>query len=487
MTAPAAGRGPATAPNTMPFTIAAFERALASSLEGLPPAPAAHPRFCVALSGGLDSTVLLAALAELARMRGFLQDVRAVHVDHGLHADAAQWSRASAEAAARAGVRCEVVRVDARGARGESPEAAAREARQAAFRRCLAPGEVLLTAHHADDQLETVLLQWLRGGGLRAVAGMAALAPLGDQAWHARPLLGFSRGELESFAHERSLPWIADPSNDDPRFDRNYLRHAVLPRVRQRWPGAARNVARVAGFARDALELEAAVAAQDLAATRRGAALELAALLRLPEARQRAVLRAWLAALGLPPPAAATLAALRRDAGAAAADRNPRTAWPGAVVHRYRGYLHAVPPHACAPLVEGRWHTGEASVYACGTQARLELEAATGEGLSRARLPAIVQVRRRAGGERFVPAGGAHRRDLRKWLQERAVLPWRREQLPLLVDDDGRLVAVADLGCGAHFAARPGEPSWRVRWHGRGLVTEHDAFGFRWPADPPIG
>ena len=134
--------------------------------------------LCVALSGGLDSTVLLAALAERYRRDG-TRPLRAIHVDHGLHADSATWAARCERLAASLAIALDPVRVDARPAAGESPEAAAREARYAALAGRLGEREVLLTAHHADDQLETILLQWLRGGGLRAVAGMPSVAPFG--------------------------------------------------------------------------------------------------------------------------------------------------------------------------------------------------------------------------------------------------------------------------------------------------------------------
>lgn len=487
----------------MPFTIATFEQALVEALSTLPMAAAAdgdddeddhtrRPRpLCVALSGGLDSSVLLVACADLARDHPRHRwTVRSIHVDHRLHADSARWSDASQQLAWSLDVPIDVVRVDdAQPAPGESPEAVARDARYAALRARLEPGAVLLTAHHADDQLETVLLQWLRGGGLRAVAGMPPLAPLGDRAWHARPLLGFERHELEAFARERGLTWVTDPSNDDLRYDRNYLRHAVLPTLRRRWPAAPRTVGRVAAYAREALQLEREVAARDLAAAARGVTLDVATLHGLPEARQCLVLRAWLVALGLPVPPAGTLAALRRDVRLAAPDRNPYTAWADVAVHRYRGRLHAVRrAHDDEPRrAEGDWPPAASSSYAWTPSSSVALEPGIGAGLSRARLPARLRVAARRGGEAFRPAGSTHRRPLRKWLQEHDVLPWRREDLPLLLDAGGRVVAVADLACAHEYAAQPDEPSWRVTWHGRGEVTEADALARRWPEHPTIG
>ena len=435
-------------------------------------AGAAPGPCCIALSGGLDSTVLLGALAEPAAGRAPL---RAIHVDHALHPDSARWSAHCRTLAERWGVPCEVVRVDARPAPGESPEAAARAARYAALAARLGPGEVLLTAHHGDDQLETVLLQWLRGGGLRAVAGMRAVMPFAA-GWLARPLLGHTRDELHDWAVACGLDWLEDPSNADPRLDRNYLRLAVLPALRARWPAAARTIGRVAAQAAEALDLEAERVGTDLAEVAEGETLALARLAPLPPDRQRLVLRAWLRSLGLVPPARATLESLRHDMLVADAGRIPETRWPGAVVRRYRDRLYAA-----IPTVEDAWRAGNwgpGTAFDLGGLGRLELHAGSGEGISRGRLAGPLEVVPRPTGARFLPAGGAHRRDLRKWLQERGVLPWQRERLPC-IRAMGEIVAIGDLACGGSLAASPGEPSWRVVWHGRPALTEAEAIARR--------
>ena len=462
---------------------------LAVSLEPLlaviaSPGTQQAPALCIALSGGLDSSVLLVALSRLVASGRLAAGLRAIHVDHALHADSARWARASRDLAGRHGVAFDEIRVAVSQAAGHGPEAAAREARYAALAERLEPGEVLVTAHHADDQLETILLQWLRGGGLRSIAGMAPLGRFGATGWLARPLLEFTRTELAAWAGRQGLSWQEDPSNLDRRFDRNYLRLEVLPALRQRWPAVATTAGRVADYARDALAAEAACVAQDLPRVLAGIALDLAALQSLPEPRQRALLRAWLAGLGLPPASARTLAALRRDMAIAASDRIPETRWPGAVVRRYRGRLHAAAAHE-VPLREGRWPTNGDATHAWSSGSSLALVPGVGVGLSRARLPGQVDVRQRTGGEEFVPAGGAHRRPLRKWLQEHDVLPWRRPDLPLLFAGD-RLIAVADLAVAAEFAARADEPSWRIVWQPREAVTESDVLASKWPACPPI-
>ena len=457
------------------FTPERLRDALAGALGAAAVEPAG---YCVALSGGLDSSVLLAALAATA----LPEALRAIHVDHGLHPESALWARHSVGLAERMSVPCEVVAVQARPQPGESPEAAARSARYAALGRRLRPGEVLLTAHHGDDQLETVLLQCLRGGGLRALAGMPAVGAFAGGAWHARPLLGFTRAELRDWAQSQGLEWLEDPSNLDARFDRNYLRLEVLPAVRRRWPAAAATVGRVAAQAAEAIALDEIAGAADLAAVLEGRTIALDGLAPLGPARQRRALRAWLRALALPVPAAATLESLRRDMLAAAADRVPETRWPGAVVRRYRGRLHAGPtPEPSLRLGESgaaTWRPGQ--TLDLGALGRLELKPGRDRGLRRGGSTESLVVRSRPAGALFRPSGTAHRRDLRKWLQERGVLPWMRASLPVVLAD-AEIVAVGDLGYGGALAAAPGEDAWVIEWHGRPVLTEDEAITARLP------
>lgn len=451
------------------FEPVALATALAELLHELP-RPAAG--LCVAYSGGLDSTVLLTALARRSGPVALLP-LRAIHVDHGLVPQSRHWSRRCAEIAGELGVPCQVLEVDARAPRGASPEGWARRVRRAAFAASLAADEVLLTAHHADDQLETVLLQLLRGGGPAGIAGMPRIAPLG-RGWQARPLLGMRREMLHRWAEREQLEWVEDPGNVDLRFDRNYLRHAVLPQLRARWPQAALTVGRSAVLSAEAVALAELAAAADLAAVREGRTLPMAALTRWPAPRQRAVLRAWIAACGLPLPSARTLAALRRDLWRAAPDRVPCARWQDARVYRYRERLYADRETAARADAARSWPVGQAITLAGG--GRLEWRPATGKGLSRARLPPVLELKPRRGGELFRPAPGAQARPLRKWLQERGVLPWLRDRVPLVYAGD-TLLAVADLGYGAESAARDGEEAWVIHWSGRPVLTEAEARG----------
>ena len=448
-----------------------FEPALVATridelLRSLPALPAG---LCVAYSGGLDSTVLLHAVARLADWASRPR-LRAVHVDHGLNPLSPQWSIRCGEVATALGIDCRRLAIDARAPRGASPEAWARAARRAAIAGDLEAGEVLLTAHHADDQLETVLLQLLRGGGPAGIAGMPPLAPFG-RGWQLRPLLEFSRDALHRWAVAARLDWVEDPTNLDLAFDRNYLRHSVLPSLRARWPQAARTIGQAAALTAETVELAAVLAESDFASVREGLTLPIAALDALSESRQRAVLRAWLASHGLPLPSVRTLAALRRDLWLAAADRVPCARWQEARVYRYRGRLYADRSRPPA-VAEGTEMTVEGATLAVG--GRLELRAAIGRGLSRARLTAPLELRLRRGGEHFRPVQGGHRRPLRKWLQENGVLPWLRDHVPLMYAGEV-LVCVADLAIAAEYSAREGEDSWEVCWRDRPVLTEAEA------------
>ena len=220
-------------------------------------------RYWLAYSGGLDSHALLHAMHGLrAQQRGII--LCAVHVHHGLRPEADQWAAHCMSVCAALEIPCQVLHVQARPAAGESPEDAARCARYQALRDVIGAGDCLLTAHHQDDQAETLLLQLLRGAGVAGLAGMPACAAFGTGLL-ARPLLSHSRAELRAYAERHGLHWVEDGSNAETGYDRNYLRHEILPRLRARWPATAAVLTRSAGHCAAATDLLQILAAQDLA------------------------------------------------------------------------------------------------------------------------------------------------------------------------------------------------------------------------------
>lgn len=425
----------------------------------------ASGKLCVAFSGGLDSTILLHALAIALRDEPQYQ-LRAIHIDHQLHEHSPEWQRHCAQFALAAGVPFLHERVNVAIESDEGVEASARAVRYETLRNLLEPGEALLTAHHADDQLETVLLALLRSAGVNGLSAMPACQPLG-RGWHLRPLLEFTRAELEEWGRAEQLTWITDPSNDNRHFNRNYLRHEVIPGLRRRWPGLAHSAVRSAGHLAEAAGLLDALAASDLADAAAGPCLRVDALTSLEEPRRRNLLRYWLRTRGARPPSTRKLLALEHDMLAAQEDRLPCVDWDGFEVRRYRGLLYGGP--------QLLWHdTPEFSLqWDWGTVLELpddlgSLHAQTGlgAGLARSKLPRHLQVSFRHGGEELRPAGQLHHRKLKKLLQDADVLPWWRNHLPL-IHVSGELAAVGDLWTAEAFAAREDEPGVRVVWEGK--------------------
>lgn len=387
----------------------------------------------VAFSGGMDSSVLLHALAQLpaARARG----LRAIHIDHGLHADSALWAQACGASAGRIGVALQVYNVDVARHSGTGLEDAARSARFATFAEHLRDGEMLALGQHRDDQAETILLKLLRGAGPEGLGGMRTLRQFA-QGYLWRPLLDVPRHTLFEYAQSHALRWLEDPSNADTSLRRNFLRAEILPRLTQRWPEATAALAHSAAWARAAADFIADQAAGALARLHGSepATLRWRDWLALPDALRDPVLRLWLRELGLDEPAHFHVAELQRQL-AAAHERMPCLAFAQTELRRYRDLLYAMRP---LPPVPDQWETRwEGTPLDLPGGGRLTLEPAR-------RLDPILHVRYRRSGERFKPTGAAHTRELRTMLQEAGIPPWRRARMPLICTGE-KLLAVGDV------------------------------------------
>lgn len=401
--------------------------------------PVRGARLCVAFSGGLDSTALLHALARLAGNPSRSMVLRAVHIDHQLRPASADWAVRARAFASGLGVPLTVLPVRV-AQRGQSLEAAARAARYAALSRDLRDGEFLLSAHHLDDQLETVLLQLFRGAGVAGLAAMPQRAAFaGGQL--VRPLLPLPRAALQAYARQQQLAWSEDDSNADPRFDRNFLRLRIVPLLQQRWPGAAATVARSAALLGEAQQLldASAEAAWRLAAD--GPTLRISPLRAQEPAARANLLRYWLRQRGLPPPDQSRLRELCGPMLAARGDAQPQVRWPGAEVHRFDGRLHAFAALAPPPEADIDWAWGRRRAIEVPGAGVLRLHDDPHGDIDLGHLPRRLQLRFRVGGERL--AGAAGRQSLKEWLRVQRLAPWERSRLPL-IHAGGRLVAIAD-------------------------------------------
>jgi tRNA(Ile)-lysidine synthase len=458
-----------------------FERALEAILarfsfsgvasgSQIPPAEP-KPVLALAYSGGLDSTVLL----HLARAHAVRRHITlfAFHVHHGLSPNADRWLAHCAHECARLGVQFDARNVTLPAPGRDGVEQAARSARYAALgAQCRHYGaSLLLTAHHQDDQAETVLLQLLRGAGIAGLSGMElanqAPALLGDpHLWIARPLLDVRREQLEQYAQQHDLSWIEDESNQDARYARNRLRHTVLPYLAQAFPGYQLRLARSARHAQSAQRLLDELGADDLQQYATDCTLDLAGLRRLGVERGNNLLRHWLASHGIRMPSTTWLAQLRTQALSAAQDAQVRITHPDCEVWRYRDRLiltarqdRAVP---VPEPVHFRW-TGEAGLSFPAYGGRLLFEPVTaGVDASWLRQQELI-LRHRTGGERMRLAENRPSRDLKHHFQSLGIPHWDRQRLPL-VAFGAQLLYVAGIGLNRGVAPVAKEQGIALCW-----------------------
>ncbi|NND54499.1 MAG: tRNA lysidine(34) synthetase TilS [Gammaproteobacteria bacterium] len=406
----------------------------------------ADTSLCLAYSGGLDSTVLLDLLVQLRPGH-----VRAAHINHGLQPPADDWARSCVTVCEGYGVVCDVIGVALNPEQGNL-EAEARAARYQALRNHLAADEWLVTAHHQQDQAETLLLALLRGSGVHGLAAMPPLAER-DGMTIVRPLLDASREELAAYAAARNLVWTDDPSNADERFDRNYLRQRVVPLLEQRWPAAGSSIARSARLAAGAMRVLDERARDDLKPYVAENSLQIAAFAGLSQERAQNALRAWCRQLHLPLPTELQSQSALSTLLDSRVDGEPLAAWPGARIRRYRDVLYAYPesadPGAVMSPARIDWPSAARGerLQLGPVRGSLQLLAAVPDddrpGLLLSAVDQGCEIRFRSGGERLRTRSGGPTRELKKLLQEDGVLPWMRTNIPLLYVD-GQLAAVGE-------------------------------------------
>jgi tRNA(Ile)-lysidine synthase len=432
--------------------------------EHLLPDIAAFPeaRICwVAYSGGVDSTVMLHALAAVGDR--VAPEIHALHVDHGLHPDSRAWSEHCVRACARLGVALQTRRIRVSTTPGESLEAVARHGRYRIMAELLGPGDLMLTAQHRDDQAETLLLALMRGSGPKGLAAMPRVTRLGSGRL-VRPLLEVGRTELLAYAESQGLDWIEDPSNEDLDFDRNFLRRRILPALKERWSACAKSISRSAAHCAEAQELVESFAGDEAAraAGHRPGTLSITRLGALALPLRKAVLRHWIRERGLPTPDSRHLGRVLSEVMGARADASPLVAWQGCEVRRYRDDLFALGPMPPLPGPEPiQWRGGILDLP--DRLGSLELLAVNGRSIDPTSLfPEGLAVRFGVTGLNCRREQGGHRKPVRKLYQEAGFPPWVRPYIPLLFAAD-RLIAVGGTWI-CQTGVGGGEKQFRVSW-----------------------
>ena len=415
----------------------------------------------VAFSGGLDSTVLL----HLARQwhQGSPQSrLRALHVHHGLSPNADRWAAHCLALCQQWQLPCEVLRVRVDG-RDSGIEAAARTARYQALSAALQPDETLLTAQHLDDQCETFLLALKRGSGPAGLAAMPQSRSLGAHRL-LRPLLHHSRQSLEQYARTHQLTWVEDESNQDLRYDRNFLRQRLLPELLQRWPHFAEATARSAALCSEQEQLLDELLTDQLAElTQSDGSLHFPPLLAMSEARANALLRRWIAGQGGAMPSRDALNRIRDEVMASREDAQPRLQFGQAELRRYRQQLYWLPPLSSLRDIQLAWPDLGQPLTLPDNLGVLQASQAQRP----LRLPQPdeqVSVRFHAQGQVHL-VGRSGGREMKKLWQALHVPPWQRDRIPLIFYNQ-TLVCAPDL-----FITREGAATdhagWQAVWHSK--------------------
>ncbi len=392
--------------------------------------------LCVALSGGRDSVTLLHYAHHFAQQHRL--PLRAIHVHHGLHPAAAEWAQQCRALCLALSTATPLQIFSVALQDGPNLEARARAARYGVFERSLRRGEILLTAHHADDQLETLLMRLLRGSGAQGMQGIAANRSLGA-GQVLRPWLSCPQALIIEAAEREQWSWVEDPSNADPRFDRNFLRQQVLPLLRQRWPQAARSAARCAQHLSQSIAANHTAYMVDAEPASASATTHLS-LETLDPSTATQQLHAWIVRQGLYAPPARRLSQWARELVGLRADAQWRGDCGAVTFAVYRGQLYVVerPPSATSPTAS---HCSEliwSGRYCDWAGQSLTRDWLRAQGLQIDDHTAL-RVRGRRGGE-ALQVRGQHRA-LKKLWQQYGVPPWRRDSVPL-VWRDSELVAV---------------------------------------------
>ena len=392
--------------------------------------------FLVAYSGGLDSHVLLHLMGQIQDV-----DVRAVHIDHGLQEVSPWWSRHCRDVAAELNIPLERRSLNLKVPEGESVEAYARQARYEAFREILKPNEILLTAHHQNDQAETLLIQLLRGAGGAGLSAMPMITSFASGQLF-RPLLNTSRDDLEAYAEQYQLNFVEDAMNADLRFDRNFLRHEVLPILKARWPACHQTLSRAALLQAETQRLLESYVSQDLEfmVGRVEGTLSCELILQCQPERRRALIRQWVVNSGFRLPSSKKLQHIISDLFQASQDAMPLITWEGAELRRYKDDVYIMPPLSEHDIYQSFDWNAEQDLYIDSLSLTLEsqyLDAWKGQS---DQVGADFTVSFRQGGEVIKPAGSDKTIPLKQVFQEFMVPPWLRGRIPLLFLGDELIV-----------------------------------------------
>jgi tRNA(Ile)-lysidine synthase len=415
-------------------------------------------RLTVAYSGGIDSHVLLHHLHQLHQSEQnddiFVLD--AIYINHNLSTHSEDWGIHCEKVCKSLDVPFKQINVQAKALVGESPEEKARLVRYDAFESEMQSKHWLITAQHQEDQAETLLLQLLRGSGADGLAAMPFKRKLGS-GMHYRPLLKISKEQITTYATEHKLQWIEDPSNQDSKIARNYLRHKVMPVLKSRWPETTSMLSRSSDWLAESSAMMKEAAEQDYQLCKSDyQSLNIDTLNQLSLSHKKNLLRYWFHHLGLQRPGIEKLHVILEQIIGAKEDATPCLNWQNSSIRRYQNKLYVT---ATLPDVDVSWQQSwdlKNMLTMPDNWASIISSEVSSGGLSSELLGKMLTVKVRAGGEHCHPVERSKKRSLKKLFQEYSIPPWLRERWPLLYSGE-QLVAVPGLFICKGFEAKSTE------------------------------
>ena len=434
----------------------------ANLLEKLRLLPAANA-YIVSFSGGADSTALLHAMTTVESQ--LENPLSAVHVNHGLHEDADLWQSRCETFCRQLGVELTCLRVAPGNQSGKGLEAEARHLRYEAITALLNPGDSLLTAHHADDQAETLLLNLMRGSGVDGLAGMPESRPLGE-GFLQRPLLDFQNHALKNYLEKNKIDWTEDPSNRYLNHDRNFVRHEILPLMEKRWPEVGKRLLLTRKAMSGARHLLENLADGYLRKAQiHPLVIRLSADLQDDIELLKLVIRRWIKQTDRHSIPAYRLETFCGQLQRAGTDNNISISWDGCVLRFYRQHLWLQTGAEVLPCSLKTWPAGATRLELGRDSGYLQLTAknANADGRRTKLERAITTGSRSVLEERVIQQGG-HHKNLKKLLQAAGIPPWLRDSIPLCTID-GELLAVGDWCFNDQFAAWLRENATQLSWH----------------------
>lgn len=432
-----------------------------SLLDSISSLPVPDGTIYLGYSGGIDSQVMLHSLAMHPVLK---HKLIAVHVHHGLQVIADQWAVFCQQQSANLKIPFRLIKVDARPRVGQSLEEAARIARYAVFEQLVTAQDYVLFAHHQEDQLETFLLQLVRGAGVKGLSAMPANSMLGVGRL-IRPFLDLPKAQIQDYAHLHDLTWVVDPTNLDDKFDRNWLRQQIVPLLSERWPSIAKTVARSAQHCADAscfIEEWVALQLPTILAQDGGLLIEPWQLFNREQRIQ--LLRHWLMIYLARPPANALITAIINQVINARDDRQAVVVAESFRIRKFRHTLFCLDSTQLQPFASHlKWSNNQATLdLQNGYSLSLAL---SNQGVDRFLWETqVISVKPRAGGEKLKLAKRKGQHCLKKLYQEAGVSPWLREQIPLIYLND-KLAAVPGLWVAEWALAKPESDAYQIMFN----------------------